>query len=148
MACRQLLPAPCHQVDYVMQVTGRQLSEELLELLPDYELAWTQHTDDALPGTAVGQQQLAGSPKSGGPSAGAGNGSGGGAAASWGGATAGGVGVGAAAAGAGEGGSVCGFVAYYRTASTQRLNRQYGDLMYRMRDLEVRVCWEWCKQGM
>lgn len=26
-----------------MQVTGQQLSEELLELLPDYSLAWSQH---------------------------------------------------------------------------------------------------------
>jgi hypothetical protein len=110
-----------------MQVTGRQLSEELLDLLPDYKLAWTQQGTGGA--GALTQPVPA---ESGAPSASrapAASGAPGGS--SWGG---GGNGHGASDEGAGGGG---GFVAYYRTASTQRLSRQYGDLMYRMRDLEV-----------
>jgi hypothetical protein len=103
-------PPSFPQVGYVMQVTGRQLSEELLELMPDYELAWSQHDS----GDAGG---------------------GGGAADSD--ARAGGGGSLAAGGDGGGGGIDPGFSAFYRTASTARLSARYGDLMYRMKDLEV-----------
>jgi hypothetical protein len=74
-----------------MRVTGRCLAEELLELLPDYELAWTD-------------QEPAGDER---------------------------------AEGALPGGGGCGFSAYYRTASTAALSGRYGDLLHRLRDLEV-----------
>jgi len=96
-----------------MQVTGQQLSEELLELLPDYELAWSQHDD----GDAIGDE--------------AGGGGGGGAEGN-------GSTAAAAAAGGGGGGYSSGFSAFYRTASTMQLSVEYGDLMYKIRDLEVR----------
>jgi hypothetical protein len=95
-----------------MQVTGRQLSEELLELLPDYELMWGQHDVVSADGTAAigadGNQQQQGQ----------------------GGAAGGGVG--------GGGGS--GFTAFYKTRSCTRLSSEFGDLMYKMRDLEVSQC--------
>lgn len=73
----------CAQVGYVMQVTGEQLSEELRELLPDFELAFEGggHHDDS-----------------------------------------------------------GGFSAYYYTERTRQLNTQFGDMLYKIQDLEVGAC--------
>jgi hypothetical protein len=73
-------------VGYVMQVTGAQLSPELLELLPDYQLAFS------------GDQ-------------------------------------GTMPAGVGDPGG--GYSAFYYAQCTQQLNQQYGDILYKIQDLEV-----------
>ncbi|KIY99038.1 DNA mismatch repair protein MSH5 [Monoraphidium neglectum] len=108
------LPDLLTQVGYVMQVTGRQLSEELLELLPDYELMWGQHDVVSADGTAAigadGNQQQQGQ-------------------------------RGAAGGGVGGGGG-SGFTAFYKTRSCTRLSSEFGDLMYKMRDLESSICTE------
>lgn len=109
-----------------MQVTGQQLSEELLELLPDYELAWTQH-DDISGAAATGVNGQGGYPSGTGSQLG-GAGTAVGAA----------VGEAAAATEAASAVSSNGFSAFYRTDSTSRLSKEFGDLMYKMRDLEVR----------
>jgi hypothetical protein len=76
----------CLQVGYVMQVTGAQLSPELLELLPDYQLAFSGDQ-----GTMP----------------------------------------------AGVGDPAGGYSAFYYAQCTQQLNQQYGDILYKVQDLEV-----------
>jgi hypothetical protein len=73
------------QVGYVMQLTGEQLSAELHELLPDYELAFAGHGETA--GPTEDQVNT--------------------------------------------------FAAYYYTNCTQQLNQQFGDMLYKIQDLEA-----------
>lgn len=104
------------------------LPEELLECLPDFQLAWAGREGDHDAG--------------GGGDGGGVGGAGGdaeeesgfeGAAVTTGGAAAD---DGAAAAGGGAAPASLG-AAYYRTASTAALGRRFGDLLYRLRDMEV-----------
>ncbi|KAG2497286.1 hypothetical protein HYH03_004869 [Edaphochlamys debaryana] len=85
------------QVGFVLKVQGAQLTADLLDALPDYELAFegAAGPEEAEPGAAEG----AGS-------------------------------VGAA------GGQGAGWAAYYRTQSTLDLNARFGDLRYKIQDLE------------
>ena len=70
-----------------MQLTGEQLSPELQELLPDYELAFAGHGEQAGP---TGDHDNT-------------------------------------------------FAAYYYTNSTQQLNQQFGDMLYKIQDLEASI---------
>jgi hypothetical protein len=65
------------QVGYVMQVSGQQLGQDVLECLPDYQLAFDGHCED-------------------------------------------------------------GYSAYYQSKCTSQLNHRFGDMMYKIQDLEVR----------
>lgn len=101
-----------------MQVTGGQLSEELLDLLPDYELAWTHEGVGNSGGPDHASNPDAAqlpAPSAGGSAA-----------------HSGGVPIG------GGRGGVEGFCAYYHTKSTSRLSGRYGDLLFKVRDMEVR----------
>lgn len=64
------------QVGYVMQVSGQQLGQDVLDCLPDYELAFDGHCED-------------------------------------------------------------GYSAYYQCKCTSELNHRFGDMMYKIQDLEV-----------
>jgi hypothetical protein len=104
------------RVGYVLQVSGGKLSEELLELLPDYAPAFGD--------------------------GGGGGGAGGGGAPSANPATAAAAAAAASAATAAPSAAAAaaaGDAHYYSTSATRSLSRRYGDLLYKVADLEVSV---------
>ncbi|KXZ51109.1 hypothetical protein GPECTOR_14g90 [Gonium pectorale] len=86
------------QVGFVMRVQGQQLTADLLDALPDYELAFEG---------AAGPEEV------------------------------GNCGAAAGAYGGEAGASGGGWAAYYRTDATRELNARFGDMQYKIQDLEA-----------
>ncbi|GLC72308.1 MutS protein msh5 [Pleodorina starrii] len=107
------------QVGFVMRVQGQQLTADVLDALSDYELAFEGVVGPEEEGGSWAASELGG-----GGSAGGGGGS----------VTHGSV---AAASTSTSTGNNANWAAYYRTQATNDLNARFGDLQYRIRDLEA-----------